>query len=223
MRMSELSEQSGVAIATIKFYQREDLLHAGEFSSPTQASYDESHVERLRLVRALIDVGGLPVAGARAVLAAIDNTAMPLDWAFGVAQRAIPGVIPPAEPAADGSGADTRGATELARALENEGIHVHSNNPGLPVAARVLDSFVVLGHDELLGLVPPYLRAARIVAEADLDAVGRRQGRADMAETVVVGTVLGDSLFAGLRRIAQENLSHERFPAPETTTEGDCA
>jgi DNA-binding transcriptional MerR regulator len=223
MRMSELSEKSGVAIPTIKFYQREELLHSGEFSSPNQASYDDTHVERLRLVRALIDIGGLPITGARAVLAAIDNTAMPLDWAFGVAQRAIPGVIPPAQPAVDGPDAESRGGAELARALENDGIHVHPDNPGLPVAARVLDSFVLLGHDELLDLVPSYLRAARIVAVADLDAVGRSQGRADMAETVVVGTVLGDSLFAGLRRIAQENVSHERFPAPEATSEGECA
>jgi hypothetical protein len=35
-----------------------------------------------------------------------------------------------------------------------------------------------------------------------------------MAETVVVGTVLGDALFAGLRRIAQEHSSHTMFPAP---------
>jgi len=52
------------------------------------------------------------------------------------------------------------------------------------------------------------------VAEADLAAVGRRTTVDDMAETVVVGTVLGDGLIAALRRIAQEHVSNTMFPTP---------
>src|SRR4051812_43757962 len=89
MRMSELSERSGISVPSIKFYQREQLLHDGEHSSATQTSYDQTHVERLRLVRVLIEVGGLSVSSVRAVLAAVAAD-IPLDWAFGVAQHAIP-------------------------------------------------------------------------------------------------------------------------------------
>src|SRR5439155_716721 len=62
MKMSELSRASGVPIATIKFYLREKLLPAGRATAATQAQYDEKHLARLRLIRALVDVGGLPLA-----------------------------------------------------------------------------------------------------------------------------------------------------------------
>ena len=40
------------------------------------------------------------------------------------------------------------------------------------------------------------------------------EGRDQKTETVVIGTVLGDSLLAGLRRMAHENFSRELFPVP---------
>ncbi|MFG2601211.1 MerR family transcriptional regulator [Streptomyces sp. NPDC048462] len=35
---------------------------AGQLTSPNQASYDTGHERRLRLIRALLDVGGLPLS-----------------------------------------------------------------------------------------------------------------------------------------------------------------
>src|SRR6478752_6940457 len=64
MRMKELSEVSGVPVATIKFYQRERLLPAGERTHPNQSVYGDEHLRRIRLIRALIEVGGLSVAAA---------------------------------------------------------------------------------------------------------------------------------------------------------------
>ena len=73
MKMSQLCEASGVSVPSIKFYLREGLLPAGERTSATQAEYGPEHVERLRLIRALIDIGGLSVATAQRVLEAIDE------------------------------------------------------------------------------------------------------------------------------------------------------
>ena len=207
MRMSELSERSGVAIPTIKFYLREQLLAAGERTSPNQASYSEEHVARLRLVRALLDVGGLTVASAKDVLRAIDDTAMPLDWAFGVAQHALPGVVPDVDEAELEFG--TRAVDDV---LAANGWEVTSDNPGRATAARVLSAYEKLGETSLVTVLPEYLRAAEIVAEADLSVVETASSRAEMVRTVVVGTVLGDALFAGLRRIAQERASDIHFP-----------
>lgn len=58
-----------------------------------------------------------------------------------------------------------------------------------------------------------------LVAEADLDAVDRREGREAKTMTVVIGTVLGDSLFASFRRLAHQHVSHQRY-APQPM-EGD--
>jgi len=67
MRIGELARRSGVSIPTIKYYLREGLLPPGAATAPNQASYGEEHLHRLRLIRALLDVGGLTVAAAREV------------------------------------------------------------------------------------------------------------------------------------------------------------
>ena len=66
MRIGELSRRTGVPVPTIKYYVREGLLPAGQLTSPNQASYDDAHERRLRLIRALLDVGGLKVAAIAA-------------------------------------------------------------------------------------------------------------------------------------------------------------
>jgi len=62
MRISALATAAGLPLATVKYYLREGLLHPGVASSATQASYDEAHVRRLRLIRALTGPVGPSVA-----------------------------------------------------------------------------------------------------------------------------------------------------------------
>ena len=230
MRMAELSEKSGVPVATIKYYLREGMLRPGEYSSPNQASYDQAHVDRLRLVRALLDVGGLSVAAVRAVLTAVDDETMPLTWAFGVAQHALPNPVgaaqgadasePPASAIPDPehfefTDSDKQQALlhpELQAVFADHGWVVTARNPGIAIAARVLETYDTLGLPHLKSTLGAYAQAATTVAEADLAAIGMRDDRAEMVESVVVGTVLGDALFAGLRRIAQETVSARVFP-----------
>lgn len=97
MRLSELSEESGVSTATIKYYLREGLLPPGHRVHATRASYDASHLRRLRLVRALIQVGKIPVATAREILAAVDDDSLGLTMRLGAALWALPrpGRAPP--------------------------------------------------------------------------------------------------------------------------------
>lgn len=218
MRVSELSETTGVTVPTLKYYLREGLLPPGVRSSANQASYDESHVARVRLIRALIDVGNLPVATAKTVLEAIDTPDLPLTWVFGVAQHAISdaSLYTPIEGA-------TSGTRKTREAVERMGWHVSDENPGLHGAARVLDAYERIGHPELAQIWDGYARAAELIAEADLASVALQTDISAMSETVVVGTVLGDALVSSLRRMAQEHVSAQRYPEPYVTPQTETS
>lgn len=202
MRIAELSRLSGVSAASIKYYTREGLLAAGERSGYNQTDYDDTHLERLRLIRALLETGGISISTARDVLGAIDDPDLPLGAVLGSAQYALPR-------AADEPDADAH--ARVAELIGRRGWAVHPGNPGLASVAGVLAAYDRLGRSDLVSVLDRFADAAEIVAEADLDAVAAAEGRDRQAETVVVGTLLGDVLFAGLRRLAQESAALARY------------
>ncbi|MEI5582377.1 MULTISPECIES: MerR family transcriptional regulator [unclassified Agromyces] len=206
--MSELSRITGTPIATVKYYLREGLLPPGLRTSPNQAQYDEEHARRIRLIRALLGPGGLDVATAREVIGAIDSD-LPLPHVFGVAQRAASVRI-------DERDVDAA-ALERADALLAD-FAIHPENPGRTAVAAVLRAFDSVGQRDADDWYRRYVEAALAVAEADLDMVERRATRDEKAETVVVGTALGDALFAAVRRAAQEHVSTMRYQ-PESADE----
>jgi DNA-binding transcriptional MerR regulator len=207
VKISELAATSGVTVPTIKYYLREGLLTAGERSSANQASYGDGHLQRLRLIRALLDTGGLPVATAREVLAAIDDPDLPLTWIFGIAQHAISdsGLYAPITDSSPG-------LEKVDAFLKSSGWHVSPENPGRFGAARVLDSYESAGHPELAEIWDGYAAGSELIAQVDLATVGRKTDVEAMSETVVVGTVLGDAMLSSLRRMAQEHVSSQLFP-----------
>ena len=212
MRISELCDVSGVALPSIKYYLREGLLPPGDRTAANQADYGTQHVERLRLIRALIDVGGLSIATAQRVIEAIDTPDMPLTYLFGVAQYAISDTAVFADVAPD-----SPGLARVDALIADRGWAVTDENPGRQGAARVLDTMEGLGHGHIADELPRYADAAEQIAAADLATLAHHADPADMAENVVVGTVLGDTLVASLRRIAQEHLSNQVYPVRSTT------
>lgn len=90
--MAELSRRSGLSVPTIKYYLREGLLQPGRRTSVNQARYDDAHLERLRLIRALVKVAGLPLDKVREVVQAVSIESSVLD-AMGVTQDALVGDV----------------------------------------------------------------------------------------------------------------------------------
>jgi DNA-binding transcriptional MerR regulator len=208
MRMAELATASGVPVATIKFYLREGLLPRGEITtSPNQARYGEDHLRRLALVRSLVEVGGLSIAAVRRVLAAVDDPAVPLHHTLGLTLEAAD------RPTGGPDDADRAAAeTHVDAIIAARGWTLSPDPAPRRAAIDVLASMHRLTGDRLAGLGEVYAEAADRVAEADLDrvdAVGDPEAR---VETALVGTVLGERLFAALRRLAHENQSARRFP-----------
>ncbi|MFJ7591612.1 MerR family transcriptional regulator [Streptomyces sp. NPDC097617] len=210
MRIGELSRRTGVPVPTIKYYVREGLLPPGELSSPNQASYGDGHERRLRLVRALLEVGGLSVAAIGDVLAAIDDREQPVHKLLGTAARRL---VP--EYGDGGSSQDDAEAVlareRVTRLVEARGWHVHPGNRAAEALQAALASLARVGHGSFAELLDVYADAAEQVARADLDYTARRADREDLVEAVVVGTVVGDAMFAALRRMAQVDASSRVF------------
>ncbi|GEK81262.1 MerR family transcriptional regulator [Agrococcus baldri] len=207
MRVSELSQQSGVSTASIKYYVREGLLPAPDRVGYNRSEYGSAHVARLRLIRSLLDVGGLSVSATRTVLAAVDDDELPIERLMGTAQRSIP--VPEGRPSRTAVAA-------IGRVGDSLGWHVQPDNPGILIAARVLEHYEALELQELASLLEAFATAADAVARAEVAVAAAAGDRDRMAAIVAVGTVLGDSLFAGLRRIAQEAAAHDARPQHTT-------
>ncbi|KOG24279.1 MULTISPECIES: MerR family transcriptional regulator [Streptomyces] len=206
MRIGELSRRTGVSVPTIKFYVREGLLPAGELTSPNQASYGEAHVQRLRLIRALLDVGGMSIAEIRCVIEAVDDPDRPVHEVLGTAaSRMVP--RHDREPGA-GIEAARRKVDEL---ITERGWHTVPSNLASESLATALAALDEVGHGAFIEVLDVYADAAELVARADLDYVARNVAREELVESTVVGTVLGDAIFSALRRMAHVDASDRLF------------
>ncbi|MFF9344216.1 MULTISPECIES: MerR family transcriptional regulator [unclassified Streptomyces] len=223
MRIGELSRRTGVSVPTIKFYVREGLLPAGRLTSPNQAAYEETHVRRLRLIRALMDVGGLSVAAVREVIAAVEDPGKPIHGLLGeAAVRMVPryGGEPAGGDEEGGEDGGLAGARERVDALIREREwHCFPGSPAAEALAVALAALGSVGHERFAEVLGDYADAAERVARADLEYVARHVAREELVESVAVGTVLGDALFAALRRLAQIDASERLFGGKEKEKE----
>lgn len=199
MRISELSVQTGVPVPTIKYYLREQLLPEGERSAPTQAAYGDVHVQRLRVIRALIE-SGVSVAETRRVLDALNNPPENPHELLGAAHAAI---TPPVD-----ESLDLTAAQEAVAGLGwKPGM---CDDAVLHDVARALQGLENAGFDLANGALPVYLKSMRDVADVEIAGVPTESVEAAV-RYVVLGSVLVEPLLLALRRVAQQVASAERF------------
>lgn len=193
--MAELAARTDLSVPTIKYYLREGLLHPGQAVGATRSSYDDSHVRRLRLIRALTDVAHLRLDTARAVLAEVDNAA---NWhdAVGSAHRRL--VAPVEQPPSDDS------LARVQALLDRNGWTLLPDNPLRENLARALDALSELGQlvdDELLDT---YAAAMKSVARVEIRGIAQEDPET-AAQHAVIGTLLLEPVLLSIRRIAQQN------------------
>ncbi|MGD7732390.1 MerR family transcriptional regulator [Propionibacteriaceae bacterium G57] len=199
MRISELAATSGVPAATIKYYLRENLLPAGEHTSPTQASYGEVHVRRLRVIRALIE-SGVSIAETRKLLAALDDPSEKPSDLIGQAHAAV-------TPRVD-EDLDLGAAEQVVARLGWQ--------PGAcddAVLAGVAQALVGLdraGFEVPAEVMAAYVDAMQRIARAEIAGIPTDSAEAAV-RYVVLGSVLVEPLLLALRRVAEQVASTERF------------
>ena len=203
MQVSELAQRSGCSIATIKFYIREGLLAPGPTTSRTRAEYDDSHLARLRLIRALLDVGDLPLATARSVIEVMNAGAHDEDE---IVRRAINAL---------GSEPVVRDPEAFAAARDDVGALVAGLGWNVDPDARAIDllAAALATLRETYGAVVPaelLLAYAEVALGVATDEMGRRPAALDSAglvEWAVTGTVVFERVLVAWRRLAHEHLA----------------
>jgi DNA-binding transcriptional MerR regulator len=203
MRMAELSQRSGVPIATIKYYLREGLLPPGAALSATRADYGEGHLRRLRLIRALVEVGEVPVAGIGAILREVDDASVSPHEMLGTVQYAL-GPHPPVP------GLDDRdllaAEAEVSGLIDEMGWQIAAAAPARALLAAAL---AALRRTEAAPAGPPlrvYAETAAGLAAAEVSSIGGKN-RAELAESAIVGMVLYERVLIAVHRLAQEDAS----------------
>ena len=202
MRISALAAEAGLPLATVKFYLREGLLHAGVATSVTQASYDESHVRRIRLIRALTGPVGLSVQQTHTILGLIDD---PGDDLYATLGRAVSALPPPVDEA---SIDDPDPYPRARAALEALG-QVYD-----PKYAAVAQLEAALAATEDAGMplsdtrLREYGRQLHELAEYDLERMPREPHAA--VEYTVLGTALYEPVILALRRLAHQDVAARR-------------
>ncbi|GGN12819.1 MerR family transcriptional regulator [Streptomyces fuscichromogenes] len=211
MRLAQLSERSGVSAATIKYYLREGLLPPGRQVNATTAEYDEEHLRRLRLVRAMIQVGRIPVATVREVLGHVDDDSLGRTIRVGAALWALPQVPEP-----DEDDAYVRAAHREADALldtlgwENAR-QLTTISPAYRRLVVALAAFRRLGYDWDAELLVTRARLMHQAAVADLDFLETQPSEEEKVEAAVASAVLVEPMLQALHRLAQEEESARRY------------
>ncbi|QHY98388.1 MerR family regulatory protein [Streptomyces sp. S4.7] len=217
MRMAELSERSGIPTATIKYYLREGLLRPGHRVTATQSTYDDGHLRRLRLVRALIQVGRMSVATAREVLTAIEDESIDHHRRLGAAIRALPGDGAP-EAAFDAGELDEETESARRRAEElfaelgwTQAAEVGASEAAYRVLVGAIAGLSRTGYPCELADLLPYGRLADRLGVTDIDMVERYGDPYEQVEAAVALTVLYEPVLLSLRRLAEAEESNRRY------------
>ncbi|KMS78821.1 MULTISPECIES: MerR family transcriptional regulator [Streptomyces] len=211
MRLAELSRRSGVATATIKYYLREGLLPPGRQVNATTADYDETHLRRLRLVRAMIQVGGLPVATVREVLGHVDDDSLGRTIRLGAALWALPQVPEPDEDDEFVRAAHREAGELLDRLGWSNARLLTTVSPAYRSLVVAVAAFRRLGYDWDAELLVSYAKLMHEAAKLDLDFVETHPSEAEKVETAVLGAVLVEPMLQALHRLAQEEESARRY------------
>jgi DNA-binding transcriptional MerR regulator len=206
MRIGELSRRTGATVPTLKYYLREGLLPRGTATGPTQAEYDEAHVRRVRLIRALVNVGGQSIAATRDLLTGIDSGGDDLHAVLGRTQDLITAGTERADQ--ERWAAAERRLTEL---VGERGWQIGRDTQPWNAAVEVVATMIAMSNTPMLDHFDDYAEAIERIAALDLAHTAEQEGPDGVVAAAVLGTVLGEALLVSLRRLAHEDASSRRY------------
>jgi len=202
VRISELAEQTSVSVATVKYYIREGMLAAGDPTGPRRATYDDSHVQRIKLIKALTGPAGLSVSQAKAILQIIDEPTSSLNDRLAAATAVL----------ADAAGVDMETDDEsYPRAREIVG-WLGEPYRAEPPAAALLESALHAVEAAGFQLHPNQFAVygEHMLAIAASEIANIPTDPAEAVQYAVLGTVLFEPVLTAIRRLGQQSLVKRR-------------
>lgn len=201
MRLADLERESGVAITTIKYYLREGLLPKGRTITATRSEYSDSHVARLKLIKALVRGAGMSIAQVREIIATIENPPAQSEQ-FGAAQSVATPPMPDSETEEHPIVTELAPARGWAESPKPRAMLSHS--------IRTMEE---AGLEPDAKLINAYADAMAQVARVDVRALrGREQDTDALVTLITAGTITTDSALLALRRLEQRVQAMQEFP-----------
>lgn len=223
MHLAELSRRSGVSAASIKFYLREGLIPPGVPVSARKSEYTEEHIRRLRLVRAMLTVGGMSIGQVRDVLAVADDPAFTRHERLGIAQYMLPPRVVVPEPEDEARAAWDATRAVICAELRALGWRFQDAAPALDVLTRSVLTLQELGYETPIDQFRRYAEAIRPIAEAEYSTIEKYEVLEEAIEATVAYTVLIEPILLALRRLAHEDVSARLYYGDEGRSRyGEC-
>jgi DNA-binding transcriptional MerR regulator len=200
MLVSELAERADVPLATVKYYLREGLLPAGQNIGPRRADYDDAHLRRLRVLRLLREVGGVPVTSLRQVVDALDDEQRPVHETMTLVADVIS--AGPEPTVQDPASLDIVDA--VISAVGWNGVRAESiDRQRLASVVSLLNAPGPLGAG--VEVLTFYAGIADRLARAEIALVDHTGERSELLEQMVTGSVAYGQVFQLLRQLGQEH------------------
>ena len=200
MRVSELARQTSVSVATVKYYIREGMLAAGDPTGPRRAAYDNSHAQRINLIKALTGPAGLSVSQVKAILQIIDEPKSSLNDRLAAATTVL----------ADGAdtGTDRESYPRARQVVGWLGEPYRAEPPAAALLESALHAVETAGfelHPDQFAVYGEHMLAiaASEIANIPTDP-------AEAVQYAVLGTVLFEPVLTAIRRLGQQSLVKRR-------------
>lgn len=197
MRISELSRASGVPIPSIKYYLRSGLLPPGQRTAPNQADYGQAHLHRLRLIRSLIQIGGLSITAVGDLLSSLDSHRdNPRE-----AVKAVMNMTPSHDASAEGPYTEPARAA-VHRLLTERGWDIHADSPHVRTLTAAAEAFLRLGQNDIEELFDRYADVVEPLAAQEVAWMTRHDTPDTIGESAIIGSVIGGTAFNAMRSLA---------------------
>ena len=200
MLVSELAERADVPLATVKYYLREGLLPPGETTGPRRAEYDERHLRRIRVLRLLREVGGVPVTSLRQVVDALDDEELPVHAAMTLVADVVS-----ERPERDDTHPESDAMVDdVIGAMGWDGIRPESlDRRRLASLVTLLNGPGPLGAS--VEVLTFYAGLADQLSRAEIALVDHTADREVILEQMVTGSVIYGQVFELLRQLGHEH------------------